>query len=385
MMCRNSENNKKLILHVISGDIWAGAEVQVYQTLKGLRKENIDTVCVLFNYGMLEARIRELNIPTVVLDEYKWNSFRIILELIKTIKCVQPGLIHVHHIKEHFVSILACLLSLRIIPIVRTLHGLSGVPTQLRPRQHLRSTIVVLLDMFLLRCFAHALIAVSKDLMRTLKDWRSHGKTFQIYNAIDLDDMDRLPDNDSRPRERYGTDKKFWIGTAARLVDPKNLEMLIEAGRLFTYTGIPFHISIFGEGPLRLKLQTAINDRKLQHAVTLHGFTKDVLSIVREIDVFVLCSEHEGLPMALLEAMALRKAIVCTAVGGMKEVIRHESNGLLVRHNDAEALCGALIRLAEDRNLANYLRDNARSTIERSFTINRTTRSLLRLYSDFIQ
>lgn len=95
-------------------------------------------------------------------------------------------------------------------------------------------------------------------------------------------------------------------------------------------------------------------------AITVFGYRDDALGLLQLADALVLSSDHEGLPVAVMEALALRRPVVATAVGGIPEAVTHEVEGLLVPPRDVEALAAAMVRLADDRDLRERLGESAR-------------------------
>jgi glycosyltransferase involved in cell wall biosynthesis len=98
------------------------------------------------------------------------------------------------------------------------------------------------------------------------------------------------------------------------------------------------------------------------------------------MDVFCLPSLWEGLPIGLLEAMAMRKAVIATAVDGSSEIIEPGKNGLLVPVQNVEALASAISQLAADAALRNSFGHAARATVARCFDINSMTRKIESIY-----
>jgi len=384
MVACQSNSSPTKVMYIISGDIYAGAEVQVFNTLSALyREDSCELICIIFNNGTLKKQLESIRIRTLVLDETQLSSFSLILKLKKILKDSSPDILHVHAVKEHFLAIIASIMAKSGTPIVRTVHGQRGVPKNVPILQNLRSHIVVMLDNFLIRRLTDSIIAVSQDIMNELAALRSRGKLYQIYNAVDIKRY-KLMHSDEELRTKYKVMNCFWIGTAARLVPIKNLQMLVEAGRILHQKNVSFRMSIFGDGPSKSELKRIIQEMGMAERIVLHGFDSEVVSAINSLNVFVLCSLHEGLPMALLEAMALGTPAVCTSVGGIKEVIQNGVDGLLVPSNDSSALAHALLKLFEDRTLADTLANNARKKIENNFTLSKTVGQLLDVYGEVV-
>ncbi|HEY3382159.1 MAG TPA: glycosyltransferase family 4 protein [Vicinamibacterales bacterium] len=367
---------------MISGDIWAGAEAQVYQTLRALTAlETVQLSCVLFNDGLLAENLLAVGIPPVLLDEQQVGAVELIAGLRKVVARCQPNIVHVHAVKEHVTSVLACRHGRGAPAIVRTVHGSRSVPMGLGFGKRLRSSIVVQIDNFSIRHLSDGLVAVSADLASQLARMNPRGVVRQIHNGVDVDGTSTSP-RDAGRRRRSGAEGKFWIGTAARLAEPKNLPMLIRAAARLKASRAPFVISVFGEGPLRQRLVELIGACDVADVVRLEGFEPDIGSILRSLDAFVLSSFHEGMPMALLEAMSASVPVVCTAVGGIPEVVTGGENGLLVPSDDDRALAQALMELMANQEMARRLGTRARASISSGFSVEARTRELIALYSD---
>jgi len=171
----------------------------------------------------------------------------------------------------------------------------------------------------------------------------------------------------------------------ARLSYEKGLETLIEAAALLRRRRPRLHLVVLGEGPQGGMLQKRITDLKLGGTVRLLGHVDDVWTALAAAEVFCLPSKSEGLPNALLEAMAMRCPIVATAVGGVPEAIVCGENGLLVPPADPVALAEATARLLEHRQVAKRLGQSARQTIERRFLARDVAARYASLYTALIR
>lgn len=146
-----------------------------------------------------------------------------------------------------------------------------------------------------------------------------------------------------------------------KLQHEKGHDVLIEAVALIPDAERPIAM-IVGEGMLRGSLESRIRESGLESHVHLLGFQNNVIGLLTTADIYVMPSRYEGLPIALLEAMALGKPIVATAVNGIPEAIRDGENGLLVPSEDPAALAEALRRLGRDPALRRKLGDGARKS-----------------------
>lgn len=338
-------------------------------------------LCILFNEGILSQKLERSGVQVEIIDEKKYSSLKIIKKCINCFKVFRPSILHVHRNKEHFIGMctkIACGLK---IPVFRTVHGKTEVARGLKFTQHIRSSTVVWLDHLLINRYCDYIIAVSNEMTLNLQNAKINGSIISIPNAIEPEAYTNYTYL-HRIRELYHTTDCFWIGTAARLAVPKNLYMLIRAASVLSKdTDLKFKISIFGDGPLKSSLTAYIQEMGLTKIVFLHGFQPDVLRLIATFDIFVLTSFHEGLPMALLEAMVLSKPIICTAVGGMKEVIEDGTTGLLVVSDDHIALAEKTKILYNDSLYRDKLGENAKCHVVKNFGIQAAVHMLAQTYT----
>jgi glycosyltransferase involved in cell wall biosynthesis len=211
-------------------------------------------------------------------------------------------------------------------------------------------------------------IAVSHAVARALArrgtpPWRIR----LVHNAVDLERVDRMVPAHSREAARVaiGSDPgRPVIGVVARR---KDHETLLRAAR---FVPVPMTLFCIGFVPDR---QLAAMARDLApHRVVFHSFERDVRPFYEWFDVVALAARHEGLSQALLEAMALGKAVVATDAGGNPDLIEDGVHGLLAATRNPAALGAALARLLADRALRERLGAAARQRVREEFTIERT-------------
>lgn len=160
--------------------------------------------------------------------------------------------------------------------------------------------------------------------------------------------------------------RKNEIVAVSRLEKQKNIHLLIDAFSIFETNNPNFYLTIYGEGTLRTELQQKINYLSLEDKIKLPGKSENVFKSIRESGMFVMSSDFEGMPNALMEAMALGLPVISTDCpsGGPSELIENELNGILVPVKDKVALSDAMDRIAKSNEFANYIGKNAINIIE---------------------
>jgi len=165
----------------------------------------------------------------------------------------------------------------------------------------------------------------------------------------------------------YMGEREKKIVSVGRLVKQKNHMLLIRAFKNISEEHPEYKLEIYGEGPERANLENEIEILGLKNKVTLPGVHDDVLDKIKNASVFVLSSNCEGIPNALIEAMAIGLPCISTDTpsGGPSSLIENYESGILVRVKDLNALEREMINLIESKDLSNKLCTNAVKVRER--------------------
>jgi glycosyltransferase involved in cell wall biosynthesis len=174
----------------------------------------------------------------------------------------------------------------------------------------------------------------------------------------------------------------FVVGSLARLDLEKDIETLLLAVRAAIQEQAQIRLLVFGDGPLRDRLETLAHSLKLNDHVEFRGaYTKnDLTKIMTEIDMVALSSHYEGFGVVLVEGMAFGKPVVATAVGGVVDVVEDGLSGFLVPARDPEALAEKILALSNDRQLYERMAHAARQRYLACFTPERVVPQYMALY-----
>ena len=160
------------------------------------------------------------------------------------------------------------------------------------------------------------------------------------------------------------------IVTVGRLKRQKNQESLIKAFAAFNNEHPGHTLHIFGKGELENELRQLVSELSLERSVFFEGFVTNVHEAIRDAEMFVLSSNYEGMPNALLEAMMMGLPCVTTSYEGVEELLGDSGCCLIVPVGDNLALAGAMARIAEEPQLRSLLSQKATAFSER-FTVDR--------------
>lgn len=167
-----------------------------------------------------------------------------------------------------------------------------------------------------------------------------------------------------------------------RLVRTKGVHILLKAFHQVLEKGISADLHIAGDGPEKETLQSLARDLEITDRIYFYGSVDNVAPLLQKSDIFVLPSSVEGLPNALLEAMACGLAVVTTRIGGNTQVIENGINGLLIDPDSSHQLTNALMKILKEKTLSEKLGQNARKTIEADFSIDHITTEYEKLYKE---
>jgi L-malate glycosyltransferase len=329
------------VCHVASGDLWAGAEVQLASLLCEFKKDPfLDVRAILLNKGVLYDRLTDYGIPTQVLDERVLSSVEIAKRLYWFNKDWKPHVVHTHRYKENFLGGLAASCA-RVPVIVNTVHGIHEA---LAGWENIKWRLYTLIARQITRWVASGLIGVSVEIASILKKRFPGLEVICIHNGIQYDAMAEVSGAEVT-RESVGiTDQAFVVGTVGRLTPIKGIEYLLQGVSLLVHEQtVPLiQVVIVGIGPLRTELERLAQRLGISERVRFMGERQDVPSLLGLFDIFVMPSLHEGIPMALLEALAAGCPVVASAVGGVPEVVRDGKDGMLVPSKDPAAIAEAI-------------------------------------------
>jgi glycosyltransferase involved in cell wall biosynthesis len=229
---------------------------------------------------------------------------------------------------------------------------------------------------------ANGLVAVSEETRRqAMEEGVRPERVRVIINGVPLAPVSQSAARAARAELLPGMDG-FLILNAARLVPEKGHRVLLQAAARVLRDFPNALFAIAGDGPLRADLTELAAELGIPHQVKLLGSRTDIPELLAASDLFVLSSLTEGLPMALLEAMAAGRAVVSTDVGGIRAALDDGRCGLLVPPDDASWLADALLRLLRDQRLRKRLAGCASEKARTDFSLEQMGIRYLNLLSD---
>lgn len=353
------------VCHVAMGDLWAGAEVQLLSLMRYLtRLPGFEWSVILFNEGRLAEELRKLPVSLTIIPERAFNPLGIAYHLGKTLRHIRPDIVHTHKYKDSFIGALVAKV-VRTPHVVRIVHGL---PEPFKGLSNAKMVGYTVADRFVTNWLVDRVVAVSSDIEQVLARTYDSKRVLCIRNGVDLEGVRVTIQRGTLRKEWQISEDSVLIGTVGRLVPVKGHAILLEATRILRASMQDVTLVLVGDGPLRTDLEAHAKRLGLEKAVVFAGHQDQVYDFLNMMDIFVLPSLHEGIPMVVLEALALQRPVVASRVGGIPEVIAHDRSGKLVSPGDSSELALVLQELIDRPDIAKALGEEGRRRVEREFS-----------------
>jgi glycosyltransferase involved in cell wall biosynthesis len=354
------------ILHYVDSDVFGGTERSLLQLVEGLGQRGY--LCSIRCHeepGLArlreEAGAKRLSLRQVPRPS-GWRTPSVLWGLAREFHEFHPAIVHVH-----MPSVLGCrdaiaAATLARVPVVIATVQL-WIPQPQNALVHIKQRLLArFVDRYV--AVSHAVAAQLSGKFRVPRE-----KIRVVSNGTVI--PPRSARSSSTPRGRV------QVLTTCRLHPQKGLDTLLHA-----VSRVPDAVLLIaGDGPERQRLQDLARRLCIADRVRFLGFRNDVSRLLDACDLFVLPSLYEGLPLALLEAMAHEKPIVATAVAGNEEALA-DGAGILVPPRDPDALAAAITALASDPGRARSLAAAGHARVQANFSVERMVDGIVRVYAD---
>lgn len=357
------------VVHVIDELPPDGAQRLIVEVLQNASPRFRYSVLCMVKGGVLEAELAGIGVPVHVLGRKPGIDLGTVPALLGWFREHRPDVVHTHLYNADSYARLAAWLA-GVPALFTTRH--STVPWPSASRRWIARS---------LSRVTNATIACGAEVERMLvtQEGIAPNRVKTVANGINLRRFESA--DGRRLRAELGVlPGQVLIGVIGRLHPLKGHADLIVALAQLYREGIDFQCVFVGGGDLRDELQQQVDQAGLNGVVRLLGQRSDVADVLAAIDIFAMPSRREGLPMALLESMAMARAVLATAVGSIPEVITDGENGMLVEPSNPSRLAAALSRLLRDAPLREKLGQAARATVEAGYSSTQTARAYESLY-----
>jgi glycosyltransferase involved in cell wall biosynthesis len=349
------------VMSVIDTGGPGGAETVFLHAATRLDPARFRSVAVVSREGWLAERVRENGLEPLVVSAS--GSFHVgyLRTLMRIARKQKVDVVAAHLYGSAVYCSLAGILA--GIPVISILHGQSDVP---------RAARLSGAKAALVRRGSRKVVFVSDALREDLGTRLRFPTSRSVVIPNGVDTVRFQPGRDRTVRGEIGiSDDTILVGAVGNIRRPKAYEVLLQAAHELTARSDRFHFAIAGEigGTLGAELLQLRQRLGLERRVTFLGLRSDVVTVLRNLDIFALSSRTEGFSIACIEAMACGVPVVATRSGGPEQILENERSGLLVPVDNPAALAAAIERLASTPALADSLRNAASARVQEHFSL----------------
>ena len=331
------------------------------------------------------ARLKEIGVRVELIDLARvpnpLRDLRALIRLVRFIRRERFDILHSHMSKGAMMGGIAGRIA-RVPVVVHTAQGFGWLAL----RNPVLRALFWIYDRTLFASTLDRLFVVSERQGDRLVADRMVDRRLMttVYNGIDPDAVRRDAQKGISRQDLGVPDDAILVVTVARLVWFKAVHTLIEAVHKLGDRAAKAHFIVVGDGNLRPELEQQIAALGLQDRVRLIGARHDAARIIKLADIFALSSVAEGMPLAIMMAMALNLPVVANAVDGVPELVIEGETGLLVPPRDPAAFAAALQRMIDDPELRRRCGDAGRTRVDENFTQRVMADKTDRLYRELL-
>lgn len=330
-----------------------GTEKVILQLCNNFKGE-FKNIVICSNGGIHEKELKKLGIRHYRINDVEnknpINIFKTFISLMKIVNTEKIDIIHTHHrMAAFYVSLLR---KFKDVEFIHTAHN-TFTDKKFLTNIALRNANIV---------------AVGKKVKENLYQFYklNSNKIKVIYNGIEKDTnvIKEIPEI-----KKYKDDGYFIVGNIGRLSKQKGMEYYIESiANVLKYNDkVMFYI--IGDGEDREKLESLSETLGIKKNLIFLGYRNDVCNVIKQLDLVVLSSLWEGLPLTPIETFSEGKTIIATNVDGTPEIVEDGVNGLLVEAKNSFSISDNINKLCNNIGLKNQLEKNALKKYKQTFTI----------------
>jgi glycosyltransferase involved in cell wall biosynthesis len=348
-----------------------GITSYVLSLASGLKKRG-HNIYVASSGGNQLSRLTEEDINYIPIPIKTKNEFspKILLSMFKLLGIIKRYDIEIAHSNSRSTQVLGCLLSkLSSVKHISTCHGF------FKKRFSRRA----------FPCWGIKVLAISEAVKEHLmRDFSVKEECIKVvHNGIDVSKRRaQSAERKAEVKRKFGLSEGLVVGIVARLSDVKGHVYLIKAMREVLNRVLEAQLLIVGEGKMKSELVRLVKNLGMSKKVFFVPEVEDVSEVLSIMDIFVMPSLKEGLGLALMEAMASGLAVIGSDVGGIKSLIQHGHNGLLVAPRDVQGLRDAILELIPDLPKRELLGKRAEEFISESFPLEKMVLETEKAYSE---
>lgn len=371
------------VLHITQAVIGGTLEyIKLFFT--NIDKEKFDVELACPSYGPMKDEIEALGFKVYVINMQREinliSDFKAYKELKALIKQVKPDIVHLHSSKAGVIGRFAAYKNK--IPNIYNPHGWSFAMDVSNKKKMAYSLIERICSKY-----CNYIINISDDEQKLAIKYKisSEEKMKVIYNGIDVNKYKVVYDRKKVLNELNIPEDSFVIGMVGRITRQKSPETFVNIAYKLKDKIKNSYFILVGDGELRSEIDELVNKLNISNRVRITGWTNSVNKYISVFNIGMLTSKWEGFGLALTEYMAAQKPVVASDVGGIKNVVINDFNGILVNPKDVNGFCDAIIKIRHDSKIRERYIKNGALIVNKKFNISRVVYEHEKLYFDLIK
>lgn len=370
-------NNPIKILFINYSLNIGGIESLILQLCKRIDRNKYNPmVCVFEPEGAIIKEFESIKIPVYTIDKKEGTDLILPIRIAKLIRKKDISIVHTHNSCAWLYGGVAA--AMKRVPLVHTQHTTADYFNYHTFRWEK-------IEWFLSQ-ITNSITTVADSVAKYMieKEHINRNKISVVYNGI-LPDIYTIDIDSIEKRKELGIKNgEFVIGNVARLTLNKDHQTLLEAFRIVSKKMANTRLVIVGDGPERSHLEHIAESIGIKEKVIFLGQRRDVAEILNTFDLFALSSIREGFPIAVLEAMAASLPVIATDVDGNKELVKDGETGLVVKAKEPKDMAEAIIKLIQNKEIANAMGKKGFKRINDYFTLDKTIKEYEKIYEGLV-
>ncbi|MGJ7914628.1 glycosyltransferase family 4 protein [Massilia sp. LXY-6] len=373
------------LIHLQLLPLLSGVQKVTLDEFSKLDKKKYEPVLVCKESGPLVEAVKSIGakceyIPSLAREISLKADGKAFLELVKCFRRLRPDVVHTHSSKTGILGRLAA----RVAGVPNVIHTVHGFAFPFAKSRFVRCFYFV--AEFIGGLLSNKVVVLNAtDYNYAIKNLRlPKHKVHLIPNGVNIEAFGIKQEvrEDFRKNVLGDVDQNMiCIGMVGRLWAQKNPLCLVEAAKkIFEKTDFPVKFFFAGDGELKGEVESKVKEYKLSEKVEVLGWRSDIPVLLSSIDIFVLPSLWEGMPLAILEAMASNLPVVVSDIPGNHDLVDHNNTGLLFEADNAEDLSIQLLKLIEDIGLRQRLAVAARMKVSNAYSLSQRMAKITELY-----
>lgn len=355
------------IVHLVYSFNIGGLERVIANLINSSIEDNVEHIIITLVPEQDFADRLVADVSFYCLDKQPGNDFFSHWRLLKLLKVIKPDVLHTYNFGTFEYHLTAFLAGVKCR--VHAEHGRDGEYDEAtrKRRTLVRKVVLPFLDHFIV-CSPDLYEWANQDLKL------SEPKLQLVFNGIDVDEFGSTVADPDRVKR---------LVTVGRIAPVKNQALLIEAyakALILCPALKAYQLHIIGDGPLKSELESKIAQLGLEQHAFMLGAKDNIPQELKNSDLFILSSDYEAMPMTVLEAMASGVPVICTNVGGVRNIIEDGQTGLLVDSGDADKMAKLLVDMINSPERFNVIAQNARSMVRAQYSVDVMKKNYFSLY-----